>query len=622
MNPFELLMQFLQGGQAQAAPGPFADLKPGDRPLEMPGGPPAPPPPAPPQPPVTAPAMAAGAPQSPMIPPVQPPRFRAEEPGTLGSMLGGTLRNWGVPSAPSAEEYHYGVGQQKLQMEQGEREAMAAITPEIARIRESNPNAQPHEIMRQVMASPAFMQSAMKVPADKMQKFISGLVQETQKPAPAPFQLGNSYGTRDPVTGQVSIQGQVPTADMQNNAWLLALDPEKRTALMQIKQGLNKPSEKAAAINRLIQMGVIDQATGDKALAGFLFAQPDPESGITRRVDLTQGGIPGPVGSGAPQPGARQAQAQPFRPAIATTPEQAAAPQQSETEPMPIPQPVARPGQQPLPGQQAAPFDPAAPGGTYSSLLPNPADMVDETNTPGWLTGVVNKVGGQIDPSSVDPVKAAKRNAASHYATAVQNLKGTARRLKVEHELYSSLVDTPSLFGSNSMDAAVKGLQLREKVDQRMAQLQRELAGVRANGGIKGRAQKIGEELDSLRNFTSYTATADQWRQKIEQLKGGQGGPDWGGPIDAIPGVGKLGTVVEQGRAAETRREQRDAATRVPARTQTPQENPYAKLDGKGLQAEFQKVLQSRDPVARDALLAEIQRRKAIADGPQVPRGR
>lgn len=506
-------------------------------------------------------------------------------------VIGGAMESiWGKPAAVRMKEAEMVQGQE-------ENAALQALLPEVQKIREANPNAQPHEVMRQIIASPTFNQNALKVPAERMTKFVQDLSAATAAPLPEAFAQGGAYGTRDPITKRVTIQGQVPTADMQNFQYWQSLPPDVRQEWQGLKGA--RPSEKAQAIARRVARNEITQAQADFLLSGdALMTDIRDEAGnVVRREVGSRTGAPPPAPIGAAgqqQLSPELSSAGPRIPGTSPTPTQGA-PAPSGPPPSAVP-----PGTLPAtPNQVPAPFDPNEPAGARTSLLQNRADIFDAAGLPGAAANIISRGAGIVDPSAVDPVQSAKSAGLDLYRAKLQDLVGASRRLKADFEMYDRLASTSRDIWTNPVSAATTAYMVREQLDRRKQYLLEESAAYTARGkGSRASFNKMQDEIRAIDGFLLVSPTTEELRPKIEALRQGQGGTPLSAIGNALPTGRRVGEFISD--AAGIRPPEREApGSRQP---QQPVQTDYSKMSKQDLQA---RILQP------GKTLAEIQALKA-----------
>lgn len=533
-----------------------------------------------------------------MVPAVRPPRFA--QPGTIFGTFDGLLGN------PTQEEWSAGVDQQKLQMEAEQNKVLAELAPEINRIREANPGAQPHDIMRQIIASPTFTKAALRVPAPAMTKFMGELTKATQAPSPEAFAQGSSYGTRDPSTGKVTIQGHVPTTEMLNRQHALSLSAEDRLILSGISGKSMSDREQATA--HLVRMGKISEEQRQKILAGQLVVQPIlDEYGRTTGhavVDLTQGRtqmLPAPVVADTSRASAIAGDPS------ATTPAQ----QQAQAAPN-------APAQQQAAQQQAGKTDNPIDliGAKPDNDFQNPADIYDAASPLGTLTGQVSSLTGNFpgQETSAGPRVNQSRQRLRGIRASAQKIK-EGRQFASEVKTMDALLPDPDAYLQNPLDEVNKAIERRKQIGNYWQQDVETLNDPRSSVETK---KKASARIAEYRLYLANEAPMAALMEKRAQLMQGQGGTSAKDAISVIPGGQSVSKAVGNAGQAINEREQAEETAA----------NPYLKLDQAGLEAEAAKPNLTSDQ--KRNLLAAIKRLKASgakpaarapAGPPQVPRG-
>ncbi len=140
------------------------------------------------------------------------PNLRSGDDTLLG-FIGGLLGN------PSRSDYDASLNRRRLdneqaksaydiQQEQQQRAAQAEIMAKVSKIQNEQPNAQPQDIMRQIMLDPSVHKSLAHVPAGSHSKLLTDLQEATRRPAPKIGIIpgGSTQVATDPNTG-LKIEG-------------------------------------------------------------------------------------------------------------------------------------------------------------------------------------------------------------------------------------------------------------------------------------------------------------------------------------------------------------------------------------------------------------------------------
>lgn len=522
-----------------------------------------------------------------MVPPVRPPQFA--QPGTVF----GTFDN--LLGRPTQEAWQAGVDQQKLQMEAEQNKVMAELTPEINRIREQNPGAQSQDVMRQLIASPTFTKAALRVPAPAMTKFMGDLVKLTQAPSPEAFQQGNSYGTRDPATGRVTIQGQVPTTEMQNRQHLLSLSAADRAALTALSG--KAPSDKEEATANLVRMGKITEEQRQKILAGQLVVQPIRDQyGTTTGhavVDLTAGQtqmLPPPVPDETSRASAAAGDPSATTPAQQTAQAAPNAPAQQQA--------AQRAG-----AGTDNPIDLI--GAKPDNDFQNPADVYDASSPLGTLTGQISSLTGNLpgQETSAGPRVNMARQRLRAIRTGAQKIK-EGRQFASEVKTMEDLMPNPDAYMQNPLDEVNKAIERRRAIGNYWQQDAATLADKGASAETK---KKASARIAEYKLYLANEAPMPSLLEKRALLMQGQGGTSAKDLLSVIPTGQTISKAVGDASQAI---DQREAA-------QADAQNPYLKMDQAGLEAEAAKP--NLNPQQKRQMLDAIRRLKA---GQTQPQGR
>jgi hypothetical protein len=391
------------------------------------------------------------------------------------------------------------IRQDDLGRSAGEREALSAIMQKVGEVRANNPDADPQSLITQVIRDPVFVQSAMKISADKMQSVISEAFKTTTPTRPEMKVLpqGATYGTTDPTTGAFSPQGTTPNAKEAEYQFLLNRTPEERAQLAEATRALTRagrsPSENEEAIGRLIATGKLTREQGDKILAGTLKVTPilgpdgKPEDYVV--IDLTD-----PNG----------ATARKFN-----------APAQPE-----IVQPQR--GGQLQPGQQTAPVDANEPPEKRADLLKNKADMFDASGPVGWATGQAGRAAGNVPGmEGAGEETNMQRDALSRYSFAATQAFKEGKTFKSEMNQIEHLLPEAGLANTNPLTEINKAIGLQDF----MTATQNAERGIEADTRMPRRRRiEAAEKIRTIDSVLRTLPTREEMLAKREAIRTGRAG--------------------------------------------------------------------------------------------------
>lgn len=219
---------------------------------------------------------------------IEAPSFR----GPTGSISGFVGQLMGQPSA---QEFQGGLDAKRaaydVQQEQQQRQAQSEVMSRIAKLQSDQPNASPQDITRQIMMDPVFLKSAGSIKAGDHSKFISDIVQASNKPAAqfrtlAPGVMGQPV---DPFTQQPTGAAVLnnDNKDIQTMEYLRRVDEANRTggridteSLMQLYHDFKKePTDKEKAFRLLERTGLMSKADITDYNAGFIHVSPVTTNG-------------------------------------------------------------------------------------------------------------------------------------------------------------------------------------------------------------------------------------------------------------------------------------------------------------------------------------------------------
>ena len=149
------------------------------------------------------------------------PRFA--QPGTIFGTFDQLLGN------PTQQEYEAterkGIRDEARSLAATEREALSDIVGLVNETRDQNPGAPSHMLMKQIIASPRFHKSALRVPAERMTKFVGEIISQIAAPeAPKPVVVGEGAALVNPQTGAPIFHNPKPAeADPRTKAEQAAL---------------------------------------------------------------------------------------------------------------------------------------------------------------------------------------------------------------------------------------------------------------------------------------------------------------------------------------------------------------------------------------------------------------
>lgn len=130
---------------------------------------------------------------------------------------------WGAPlprrQAQAELLERQGVRDEAKAAAAGEREALSEIVGLVDEVRRSNPGAPSHILSKQILGSERFTRNAMRIPADKMTKFVGDVLGMIAAPeSPLPVNVPEGSALVDPRTGVPLFKNEKPVEDFRTKA--------------------------------------------------------------------------------------------------------------------------------------------------------------------------------------------------------------------------------------------------------------------------------------------------------------------------------------------------------------------------------------------------------------------
>jgi hypothetical protein len=501
---------------------------------------------------------------------------------------------WGDPLALRMQREQQGFLDSTKRRDVGEAQATnaaeQAILQEAARVRQENPDEQPHKLFNQIIQSPVFAQNAPRVAPEKMTKIVQDLLKSTQKPPPTLMSMapGAGVGAFDPETGKMdpNAGGSNPTADVQYMNWYKNLSEKDRLIVdAQNAQKTRAPGMTEAAIREMVTRKMISHETGLKLMAGtYKIAQSmeKDELGnaypVTKILDMAQinpaTGQPGlPVGTiGAPDAASA------------------------------APPPTARPG--PRPNE---PVDPAEPPGTRRNQLSDPAEHVLGSGIIGRSAAIVGGVAGNIDPALAQEQIVKQQNATLQIRNAMSKLiySEGGRTLKKEYEHLQEMMPDTGMT-TNPIEQAIKMIDLRLSLEDERRAMNSIILDAR--GTSPADRQKASRTKHLIDGVLRSMATVEQYEKMADDIRAGRAGWSAQQLLKSVPNQGQ----VERSISGQPQPQPQGVPqTRMPGPVAVPETADFSKYDDDMISAITPEQIGNMSVALRKKLREEITRRNA-----------